>query len=242
MNYRVFPVLLLNNRDFVKSFCFQDYQYLGDPENTLKIFNEKFVDELVILDITDREHANLEYLSDLMAEVFIPVTYGGNINSSFDVENILSLGVERVALLAEKFLNTGFINEVVNEFGSSSVCAVIDVGQEKRYATDFFMLQDRLSWCRDQGVSEVIIQVINRDGMREGLDLELAKMVTSYQYELSIVLGGGLRDESDLNHPTVKLLGGVASSSLFVFAPGTRSVLINNPFVDYSEMSDVYNL
>lgn len=238
MTTRIFPVLLLRNQDLVKSFKFDSHQYLGDPENIIRIFNEKLVDEIVLFDITHDCGVDFDFLSNLVSEAFIPVTFGGNITTVAEVKRAFSMGIERIALLTEKFVGSKFVKEVVEEFGGSSVCCVIDVGERSKYSTPTYRLEDRIAWCCDQGVSEIIIQSIEKDGTRLGLDIELIDVVSQYQPKVSIVLGGGMADANELYNPALNGLGGIAASSLFVFAPNTKSVLINNPFADYRDLVD----
>jgi len=236
MQKRIIPTLLLRDFDFVKSFSFKDYMYLGDPLNIIKILNEKFIDELVILNISKGNCSNFDFLSDIYSEAFVPISYGGALNDLDTIEKLLSLGIERVVLNAEKFFQQNFISESVKCFGSSTICAKIDVGSTYRHSILITQLSERIVWCADQGVSEIIIQSTDRDGSRLGLDRELLKVANRHKDEISIVLSGGLGDLSELTDPIWSELGGVSASSLFSFAPGSTSVLINNPGVDYSEV------
>ena len=237
MHKRVFPVLLLRELDFVKSFQFQEYIYLGDPLNIIKIFNEKFIDELVILNITPGTFEDDVFLLDLFSEAFVPITYGGGLSDQDGIRKVLDIGVERVVLNVEKFKDTDFLANSVLNFGSSTICAKIDVGSSYRYSTQPEQLKERISWCIDQGVSEIIIQSVQNDGTQSGLDHNILCDLKGYEEQVSIVLSGGLKDTNELSDQNFDGLGDVAASSLFVFAPGTRSVLINNPCVDYSKVN-----
>ena len=234
---RVFPVLLLRDLDFVKSFQFQEYIYLGDPLNIIKIFNEKFIDELIILNITSRTFEDKVFLSDLFSEAFVPITYGGGLSDQDGIKNVLDIGAERVVLNAEKFKDTDFLANSVLNFGSSTICAKIDVDGSYRHSTHPEQLKERISWCIDQGISEIVIQSIQKDGRQSGLDHNILRDVKDFQNQVSIVLSGGFKNVNELSDQKFDGLGGVAASSLFVFAPGTRSVLINNPCVDYSKVN-----
>lgn len=237
MRNRIFPVLLLRNFDFVKSFQYDDFMYLGDPLNVIKIFNEKFIDELVILNITCGNLVDHIFLSDLFSEAFVPITYGGGLSDQDGIKKVLDLGVERVVLNAEKFKDTDFLANSVVDFGSSTICAKIDVGTNYRHSTHPEQLKDRISWCIDQGVSEIIVQSIRKDGTQGGLDTDIQRGIQNFKNQVSIVLSGGVKNLKELNDEIFEGLGGVAASSLFVFAPETKSVLINNPCVDYSEIN-----
>lgn len=242
MQNRIFPVLLLRDFDFVKSFQYDDFMYLGDPLNVIKIFNEKFIDELVILNITSENFVDHVFLSDLFSEAFVPISYGGGLNDHNDIKKVLDIGIERVVLNAEKFKETDFLFDSAVNFGSSTICAKIDVGNTYRHATAPEQLWDRISWCIDQGVSEIIVQSISKDGTQSGLDTDILKVVKEFQEQVSVVLAGGVSTLNSLNDQALEDLGGVAASSLFVFAPGSRSVLINNPCFDYSEINHDFNV
>lgn len=242
MRKRVFPVLLLREQDFVKSIKFENFIYVGDPLNVIKIFNEKFIDELVILNLTPGAFEDYAFLNDLFSEAFVPITYGGGLASLQEIQRVLDLGVERVVLNVEKFLNTDFVAHAVSNFGSSTICAKIDVDGHYQYATSYSQLDDRISWCIEQGVSEIIIQCIARDGTQIGLDSAIIGVAEKYSSRVSIVLSGGVGDIDSLPDRVFEEFSGVAASSLFVFAPGTRSVLINNPCVDYSEVYHGYDM
>lgn len=242
MRKRIFPVLLLRDFDFVKSFQFNEYQYLGDPLNIIKVFNEKFIDELVILNITSGTEIDYMFLSDLFSEAFVPITYGGGISDQDDIRKVLDLGVERVVLNAKKFKDTNFLAESAEKFGSSTICTKIDIGRSYRHSINLEQLKDLISWCIDQGVSEIIVDSISKDGTQSGLDNNVYDVVTEFQNQVSIVLSGGVRNLDELNDQKLEGLGGVAASSLFVFAPGSKSVLINNPCYNYSEIDHEFCL
>ena len=105
-------MLLLRDFDFVKSFSFKDCMYLGDPLNVIKILNEKFIDELVILNISKGNCSNFDFLSDIYSEAFIPISYGGALNDLDTIEQLLGLGIELVVLNVEKFFQQNFILEL----------------------------------------------------------------------------------------------------------------------------------
>src|SRR6056300_498096 len=95
---RIIPILLLDQKRLVKTIKFGKSKYIGDPLNAIKIFNEKFVDELIILDISqNKQNSEIDYnfLQDLFSECFVPVTYGGGIKNSKQAEFLIRLGVEK---------------------------------------------------------------------------------------------------------------------------------------------------
>ena len=105
---RVIPVLLLKNRGFVKTRRFKKPVYLGDPKNIVKIFNDKEVDEIIILDITAGKQGrkpDFDYLNELTIECFMPICYGGGINNLEDIKRLLAIGIEKVAINTYAFEN-----------------------------------------------------------------------------------------------------------------------------------------
>ncbi|MGE5361134.1 MAG: HisA/HisF-related TIM barrel protein, partial [Bacteroidales bacterium] len=127
---RVIPCLLLKGRGLVKTIRFKDPTYVGDPRNAVKIFNEKEVDELVVLDIDATPAGRgpqFELIREIVSEAFMPVAYGGGIRTLEDARALLSLGVEKVVVCSRAVEHPEFIRELAAEVGSQSVVACIDV-------------------------------------------------------------------------------------------------------------------
>ena len=127
---RIIPSLLLDNRRLVKTIKFKEKKYIGDPLNAIKIFNEKFVDELIILDINSNKSKfgiDYEFLKDLFSECFVPVTYGGGISTVEEADKIFKLGVEKVSLNSSVLQNKKILNNFVKKFGSQSIVINIDI-------------------------------------------------------------------------------------------------------------------
>ena len=130
---RIIPILLIENKNLVKTINFKNKIYVGDPLNAIKIFNEKFVDELIILDINQNKTENkidFQFLKDLFSECFIPVTYGGGISKLADADKILKLGVEKICLNSAVLENKNIIKEFAKNFGSQSIVASIDIKKD----------------------------------------------------------------------------------------------------------------
>src|SRR5688500_10616080 len=130
---RVIPVLLIRHGGVYKSTCFKNYRYVGDPINAVKIFNEKEVDEIVILDISctiERRPPNIKQISDLAGEAFMPMAYGGGISSIDEVKRILHEGVEKVIINSSALSNPKLVEEIATRFGSSTLVVSIDVKKD----------------------------------------------------------------------------------------------------------------
>jgi len=127
---RVIPIILLKNKGLYKTFKFKDPKYVGDPVNAIKIFNDKMVDELVFLDITaskEKRSPNMAVIRDIASECFMPLCYGGGVNSVEMIREILNVGVEKVCLNTNAVKNPMLIKDAANFFGSSTIVVSVDV-------------------------------------------------------------------------------------------------------------------
>lgn len=240
---RVIPILLLKGRGMVKTVNFKNPNYLGDPINAVRIFNEKEVDELVLLDIDatkEKREPNYSWIKDIVSESFMPVGYGGGITNIDQIKKIFDLGVEKVILNSAAF-DFGLISQAVSIYGGQSIVVSIDAkktlfggynvytngGQVKhKISPDEFAKK-----VVDAGVGEIIIQSIDSEGMMKGFDLTLTKMV-SKAVNVPIVASGGAGCIEHLKEAISK--GGASSvgaGSLFVYKGKHKAVLINYPSI-----------
>lgn len=239
---RVIPCLLLRNRGLVKTVKFKNSTYLGDPINIVKIFNDKEVDELIFLDITatiEQKKPPFKLLSEIASECFMPLGYGGGIRSLEDVKEILSLGVEKVAINSYAVENPSFVRAAADLAGSQSIVVSIDVKKSLfgkyevmthngRKATGLDPLKFAVE-MEKMGAGELFLNSIDRDGTMQGYDLELIRRVAE-AVSIPVVACGGARSVKDLGDVVKK--GGAsaaAAGSMFVFHGPHRAVLINFP-------------
>jgi len=240
---RIMPCLLIHDSGLVKTENFKKPKYIGDPINAVRIFNEKEVDELIVLDIDATNNStepNFKMIEILASECRMPLCYGGGIKNIEQAKKIISLGVEKVALSSAAIENPNLINEISNEIGRQSVVVVIDVKKKKfskKY--DVFInngnkkskvcLEEFVPLIEKLGAGEVVINSIDRDGTMQGYDISFAKFIRELTSLPITVLGGAgsLSDVSSL----IKELGiiGAAVGSLFVFKGKYKAVLINYP-------------
>ena len=117
---RIIPILLIKEKSLVKTINFRNYNYIGDPCNTVKIFNELEVDEMIVLDInaTKNNQIDFDIISDLASECFMPLSYGGGLKTLKDAERIFRLGIEKIVINSYTFSNLQFVQQLVKEFGS----------------------------------------------------------------------------------------------------------------------------
>ena len=120
---RIIPVLLIDDRDLIKTVNFKKPTYLGDPVNAVKIFNRKGIDELSILDISAtrlKKEPDFEILEDIASEAFMPLSYGGGIKTVEQIRRLLAIGYEKVVINTEFVNNPELIKKAVELVGGQS--------------------------------------------------------------------------------------------------------------------------
>jgi imidazole glycerol-phosphate synthase subunit HisF len=239
---RVIPCLLIHNNGLVKTVKFKDKIYIGDPINTVKIFNEKQVDELMILDIDATvlgKEPNFKLIEKLANECRMPLCYGGGIKTSAQADKIFSLGVEKIALSSAAVKNPELINEISNMVGSQSVVVVLDIKKNlfgkyeifTHNATNKFGgdIEATINQLIDRGVGELVINSVDHDGVMKGYDFTLLDRVYAVT-SVPLTMLGGAGSLSDITEAVEKYkIVGVAAGSLFVFKGKYKAVLINYP-------------
>ena len=249
---RIIPCLLLRNNGLVKTVKFKESTYIGDPINTVKIFNEKEVDEIFFLDIdatkTNKEPP-YELIRNIASECFMPFAYGGGIQSIRQIEKIIKSGAEKIIINSQAFLQKNFIKEAVHQFGSSTIAVSIDVKKEFLKGNTVYIKGgshstgkspvEYVKEIENYGAGEILINSIDRDGVMEGYDIELIKSVTQ-SIRIPVIACGGAGKLSDFRSAIEE--GGaaaVAAGSFFVFHGKRRAVLITYP--SYSEISKLFD-
>ncbi|BBR52927.1 MULTISPECIES: AglZ/HisF2 family acetamidino modification protein [Pseudomonas] len=242
---RVIPCLLLKDRGLVKTVKFRDPKYVGDPINAIRIFNEKEVDELVLLDIEasglNRE-PNYELIAEVAGECFMPICYGGGIKTLEHAEKVFALGVEKIAINTAALADLSLIRQIADKFGSQSVVGSMDCrksfwGGHSVYSENGTKDTKRLpvEWAKSleaAGVGEIFLNSVDRDGTQKGFDSVLVENVVSHVHVPVIACGGAgsTADLIDLFDRTG--VSAVAAGSLFVFHGKHRAVLISYPDIN----------
>lgn len=237
---RLIPVLLIHENKLQKSVRFDEWTYVGDPLNTVKIFNDKDVDEIVILNTDSQKpdsDENLEFLRTVAQECFMPIAYGGNIHQVSEVRNIVSCGVDKVVINSAFIDNPAIISEIVDVVGSSSVVVSVDsivhngihrvFDHRSRSVTDLDLTQ-HLKLAESSGAGEILIQSVDRDGSRTEPDFDLAESVSKV-IALPLVYAGGVSSLGDATKLWGIGINGVAAGSWFIFRGKLRAVLVNYP-------------
>lgn len=240
MRPRIIPVLLLDSRKrLVKTRRFSEEVYVGDPFNVIRIFNEKEVDELCVLDINasiEERPPDVGFIAELASECFMPLSYGGGIRSVADAAPIFAAGVEKV-VLGRASNDPVVVRSLADSFGSQAVAACIDCRHVNNNWRVFFD-RGRTVTNRDPvtqakaveqaGAGEIILQNIDRDGERKGYDANLVSAVSG-AVQVPVVALGGAGDFSHLAEGLRAGASAVASGSSFVFIGRLRAVLVTYP-------------
>ena len=239
---RIIPCLLVHQKGLVKSVNFKNYKYVGDPLNAVRIFNEKEVDELIVLDIdasVENREPDYKMIENLAAECNMPICYGGGIKTIEQAQKIFSLGVEKIAISSAIINDSLLIEKMVEIVGSQSIVVVLDVkksffGTYEIYIHNGKIKTDKnlLAFVKELeilGVGEIIINSIDQDGVMKGYDFNLIEKVRN-AINIPVTVLGGAGSLIDIQKLISKFgLIGSAAGSLFVFKGIYKAVLINYP-------------
>jgi cyclase len=242
---RIIPCLLVHNKGLVKTVNFKEPKYVGDPINAVKIFNEKEVDELIVLDIdatVENRAPNFELIKNLATECRMPFCYGGGITSVEQAKKIIELGAEKVAISSSAINDPSLIKNIGLEVGVQSVVVVIDVRKKSILfggGYDIYIkngkekvkinLKDFIEQLNKIGVGEIVINSIDNDGMMKGYDIPLILMLREWT-NFPITALGGAGSTNDIKELIEKFkIIGASAGSLFVFKGKYKAVLINYP-------------
>lgn len=239
---RVIPCLLLRNRGLVKTVRFKDAMYVGDPINTVRIFNEKLVDELIFVDITasvEGSRPQFKLIEEIATECFMPFAYGGGVRDFADAKRLFSVGAEKLAVNTFFHERPEFVTRLSDHFGAQSVIVSLDVKRNFLGRYSVWSKGGRQNTGMDPvrcavqaaqaGAGEVLLTSIDRDGTFQGYDLELIRSVAR-EVDLPVIASGGAGKVEDFGR-AVKEAGAaaVAAGSLVVYQGRHRAVLINFP-------------
>ena len=245
---RIIPCLLVHKGGLVKTQGFKDPKYVGDPINAVRIFNEKEADELMVLDIdatVNKVAPDFALIAKLAAECRMPLCYGGGVTTADQAARIVDMGVEKVAVSAAALSNPSLLTRMADAVGRQSVVAVIDVRKrtgllakgyevcthngKTSHKVDPVILAMQL---QEVGAGEIVVNSVDRDGLMQGYDLELA-MLFKQALKVPVTFLGGAGSLDHLGDLVFKLgVVGAAAGSLFVFKGKYRAVLINYPTPD----------
>ena len=238
---RVIPVLLINGRGLYKTRQFKDPKYVGDPINTVKIFNEKEVDEICVIDITasiEKREPNIPLIREIAGECFMPMSYGGGVRTLEQARTVFNSGVEKIIINTLVHDAPEIVRTIAAYAGASSVVISIDFKKKLLRGYEVYTCggkratgRDPVDFAREMektGVGEILLQSIDRDGTMQGYDLELIHRV-SESVNIPIIACGGAGRLSDFASAIKSGASAVAAGSYFVFQGKHRAVLLSYP-------------
>jgi imidazole glycerol-phosphate synthase subunit HisF len=236
---RVIPTLLLDNDGLYKTTKFKNPRYVGDPINAVRIFNSKSVDELILLDYTatnDGRVPNFENIREIVSEAFMPIGYGGGIQSIDHIEKLFKIGIEKVILNSAAFSFENLLTEAINIFGSQSIVVSIDYkkdifGNNIIYTNGGRVKQKiaLLTACKNfqnLGIGEIMINSIDREGTMNGYDLDTISKIT-HELLIPVIASGGAGNVSHLADGAKAGASAVAAGSMFIFQGIHKAVLLS---------------
>lgn len=238
---RVIPTLLIEKGGLVKSVRFKDRKYVGDPINAVRIFNDKEVDELVLLDISataEKRPPQIGQILEIASEAFMPMAYGGGISTLEQIQQLIAGGIEKVVLNTSAYTSPDLITKAATYVGSQSVVVSMDVKKTIWGKYRVFIKNgsrntnlDPVTYAKiaeAAGAGELILMAIEKDGTFSGYDLELIHQV-SHAVSIPVVAIGGSATVEDFAAAVKAGASAVSAGSQFVFQRPHRAVLISYP-------------
>ena len=235
--FRVIPIILIENRDCVKTFKYKKKKYLGDPINIIKIFNDLGVDEIIVINL-DNKLIDYEYFYFLSEESFVPLSFGGGLKDMQNIKKILSLGYEKIILNSAFYKDLDFINNSIKEFGSSTIS--ISVNIKKNLFGSYYLYDHiqkkilknmKLENCYETldkiNPGEIIFNFVDLEGTRNGFDFIKIDEIIKNNKNKNVVINGGAKNFDDILELKKRNISGVAASSLFSFMGSDDGILIN---------------
>jgi cyclase len=234
---------LVKNGGLVKTVQFTQPKYVGDPINAVRIFNEKEVDELVVIDIdatAQNREPDYNMIRNLAAECRMPLCYGGGVKTADQIQNIISLGVEKVAISSAAIHTPELVSQAARRLGNQSIVIIMDVKKTGSPAGYELVTHngtrqtgiDPVPFAKimeNNGAGEIVVNSVDNDGIMKGYELPIIRAVRE-SIKLPMTVLGGAGSLEDISG-VIRKFGtiGVAAGSLFVFKGKFRAVLINYP-------------
>lgn len=249
---RIIPTLLLRNESLVKTVRFNKFIYVGDPANTVRIFNELEIDELLFLDISasrEKRGPNLKILADIANECFMPLGYGGGISNLAQAKAIFDIGIEKVVINTQAERNIALITDIANQYGSQAVIASIDVKKNifgiktvRTAGGSRNTGKEPVQWAKElekKGAGEILLTSIDHEGTWNGFDYKLIKSVAD-SVSIPVIAHGGAGSLDHIGKVVNESnASAVAIGSLIVFQKKGMGVLVNYP--DKKELENQFH-
>lgn len=241
LNNRVIPTLLLQNGGLVKTRQFKNPKYVGDPVNAIRIFNEKEVDELIVLDIQASKQGrepDFGLIDEIAGECFMPLCYGGGVRTLDTAARIFDCGVEKICLQSAALENPALITQIANRFGSQAVVLSVDIKRDWLRRTRLYNARtggkESRSWTEflrigvEAGAGEVMLNAVDNDGELGGYDIDAIRQASSL-IEVPLIAAGGAGKLEDFKAAIEAGASAVSAGAMFVFHGPHRAVLITYP-------------
>ena len=231
---RIIPCLDVRDGRVVKGVKFIDIKDAGDPVEVAKRYDNEGADEITFLDITashEGRNTTIEMVERIANQVFIPLTVGGGIRKADDVRAMLKAGADKVAVNSAAIFNPKLINELCAIFGSQCIVIAIDAKRVSFNPLKWEIFThggrkptgiNAIDWAvrmteGDNGAGEILLTSMDRDGTKDGFDLELTKAVSD-AVDVPLIASGGVGNLSHLSEGVIE--GGadaVLAASIFHF-------------------------
>jgi cyclase len=239
---RVIPCLLLKDGGLVKTTRFAEPRYVGDPINTVRIFNDKRVDEIVLLDISATPEGRVpdeRAIEAIASEAFMPMAYGGGVRDLATARRLIQLGVEKIIVNTVAVEQPDVVSEIVAKLGSSTIVVAIDAARRSDGSYEVMVGGGRRTTGLDpvahaqvmaeRGAGELLVTSIDRDGTMQGYDTELLASVAR-AVPIPVIGSGGASSLENIAATVAEAgVAAAAAGSLFVFHGRHRAVLVNYP-------------
>ncbi|RZD13804.1 MAG: imidazole glycerol phosphate synthase subunit HisF [Candidatus Acidulodesulfobacterium ferriphilum] len=212
---RIIPCLDIKNNEVVKGIHFEDLQSAGDPLELAKRYNDELADELMFLDITashEKRKTILELVRKVSENIFIPFSVGGGVSDLEDIRNLLNSGADKVSINTAAVLNPDLIDSAAKKFGSSTIVIAIDA---KKLGDDYIVFThggrnnsgvNAVNWAKEvynRGAGEILLTSMDRDGTKNGYEINLTSSVVR-NVKIPVIASGGARDAKDMEEVFVK--------------------------------------
>jgi len=221
----------------VQTHKYSARQYVGDPINVFRIFNDKGVDEISLTDIDASRYfrkPNFRLLENIVSESFIPVTYGGGIHDVETARTLFEIGIEKIAVNATAQSNPERLLQLVGAFGSQSIVGVVDVTVKELSAINYLNssiispVGIMLHQFVESGVGEIRLNDVNRDGTLSGLNIDFFSTI-SREFDVPIVVSGGTSSVKDIRRASQSGINAIAVGAMVVLYGPHRAVLVSYP-------------
>jgi imidazole glycerol-phosphate synthase subunit HisF len=251
LKHRLIPCLLLQNDGLVKTTQFKNAKYVGDPINALRIFNDKEVDEVMVLDIQaskNKKEPNYKLIEQFASECFMPLTYGGGINNVEQAKRLFNAGVEKICIQTAALHDISIVEKLAQKWGSSSILVSVDVkknwlGKYKLYQASSGKFLDEpwlefLQKAVNSGAGEIVLNDVDKDGMMTGMNTALIRQASN-SIDVPLVAIGGVGSLADIKAGVDAGASAISAGAFFVFQGPHKAILITYP--KYNELLQLFN-